>query len=223
MNWNFDDLRSKGVVGVLAFWLQISLFGMSVSAAIFAIYWMAITGSKIWLKAVGGSILAANFFLMFISLASFAFLLLSRMGINPLYPNFSHHLAIITAFVAQVMCCVLMGLATESEAEVCLNDIIDYCARNPTDAVVTSFQQSHSTDYSKQSYVAQRTTTAYDSVAAIFGVWLPLTLLYILCVSRLEPSSKAEKKPDHTPLRSNSEENLVRADEEEEMRENSAV
>ena len=206
MNRSFDELRAKGIVGILAFWIQMALIGMSIASAIFAMYWMAITASKIWLKAVGGSLLAANVFLMLTSLASGVFLVLNRLNINPLYPNFSHHLSVMAAFISQIICCVLMGLSTESEAEIYLKDILDYCERNTADQTVQSFTQSYTTDYSKRNYVAQRTTTAYDSVAAIFGVWLPLTLIYILCVTRLDPEPGKPKANDHEPLHTNDEE-----------------
>ena len=189
------DMQNGGPLTVAKFWLQMLCFGLALSTGIFAIYWMAISASSIWLNAVGGAILATNVFLMLLSFASFVFLALSIAEFKILYDGFAYHLFAVCAFLAQVLCCVLLSLSTNSAAGSDLEAILNYCSVNANNPNVVNFLNSHVTNYSIYSYVAKRTTDSYASIAALFGIWLPATLILLFVSQKAEHEPKRPPKP----------------------------
>lgn len=189
------EMRNGGPMAVAKFWLQLLLFGLTLSTGIFSIYWMALTGSQMWLKAIGGAILATNFFLMVTSFSAFVFLLLSMLGLNPLFENFSHHLFAVCSFVGQVLCCVLLSLSTEAACDAYRTTIVDYCMLNPTSSVVTKYLATYTTSYSQYAYVAVRTVDSYNSIAALFGLWLTATVSYIFVSLHVPPPQGGDEQP----------------------------
>lgn len=201
----FQALEQGGPMKIATFWLAILLLGISLSTAIFSIYWMAIAGSKIWLNAIGGALVATNFFLMLLSLASMAFLALSMLGFKIVFDGFTRQLFAVSTFIAQILCCVLMSLATETETDRCLKELEDYCIRNAELPLVVDFMKDHSTSYSRYSFVARITTEAYSSIASLFGIWFPLTIFYLYCAIKIgnDPLivlNKEAAPADQTPL-----------------------
>lgn len=195
MNRGFEELQSRGAFGIGAFWAQLLLIGLSISAAIFSIYWLAITGSHIWLKAVSGSILTANLFLLIFGLASTAFGVMSKLGINIINGEIPQQLFIAGSFLCQLMCCILMSLSRESKAAMYFKDIQDFCIRYPDNEHVKDFLKEYATEYSVQSYVAQRTTQAYNSIAAFFGIWVPTIIVHLFCCYKLDDTKDGEEAP----------------------------
>ncbi|OHT02598.1 hypothetical protein TRFO_07007 [Tritrichomonas foetus] len=203
MNLGFEDLNKTGIKGVVTFWLRCLLFLLTLSLSAFSFYWMAITATKIWTRSINSSLLVANLFLALITLASFAFLLLSRLNIKIVYSvQFTHHVFVVLSFIGQVICCILMSLSTPSSSETYHNSITDFCSRYPSDPVVTNFIASHNTEFAIISYVASRSTDLYPSIAAFFGIWFASTVIYIAC------SSAITDRPEQSPLLNDQQQNV---------------
>lgn len=207
MNYGFEELRSHGSVGVGVFWSHILLICISISVVIFSLYWLIITSSSIWMKAVSGSMLTVNLFLMIFGLVSASIGVMQKFGISLLEEGILHQLFIAASFGCQLMCCILMALSRESKAALYVKDVNDFCVRNPTNTHVINFLKEHSTEYAVESYVAKRTTRAYNSIAAFFGIWLPTSIIYLFLYYLLNRKTSGETKDINTaplsPLRPN--------------------
>lgn len=196
MNKGFEELNQYGIKGIAAFWFRILLLLLPIGLTIFSIVWIVQTSNKIWINSIGGQILTANVFLVIISLASSAFLLLCWMDKQILISvQFTHHLFAISSFIGQVICCILMSLSSTSSSETYIRSIEDYCVRNPSNSVVTKFISNNPSEYSRYKYVSKRSTDLYPSISSFFGIWFASTITYLLCSTKL-----TELPPEQSPL-----------------------
>jgi hypothetical protein len=179
---NLDELRKPGYIGVVTFWLRISLIGICFAAAIFSLYWAVITGSKIWIKGCTHSIIIAAVFLAAISLTTAAFLFLGWIGTNFLFEKSSIHFYGMLSILCLILCCVLMSFSSETRSAIYLQDLIDFCTRNFNEDFVKDFWAEQKTAYALERWVKHRSSDLYPSIATFFGIWLPCTVIYLICV-----------------------------------------
>jgi hypothetical protein len=185
---NLKKLQSQGPLGILTFWVLLFLFAISLAAGIFAIYWTSITASSFWLSAVNSSLLIVNIFLAVFSFASITFLLLTSFEVVVGYPGFSSQLHAVSSFLSHLFCFILMFLSTQNKADDYYLSLADFCIRNPEDPLVVTFLSDHQTEYSIRAYVYARSIDLSGSIAAFFGLWVPMTVGFLLCAHWLGSS-----------------------------------
>jgi hypothetical protein len=197
MRLGYDALQKRGLIGIALFWLRIFLLAIAFAAGLYAIYWMSLGASAIWLAAVDSSILTSNFFLMLTSFGSIAFLVLEWCGFRVFYDGLVGHLFVVSTLASHLICCVLMGLATDAEAEACLGDVLDYCARHFAATEVIDFFQRYPTDNSQHAYVTARTSNSYNLMVAFVWAWFPATILFLFgsCALDEERSPSTDLAP----------------------------
>ena len=134
---------------------------------------MAITGSSLWIDAVGGSILTTCLFTMLTAIGSIVLLVFVQFNIlAKMDKNFKFQLYVIVTVISLFLSCILMGISTSGYASQYSNDISDYITRNPNATNVVNFVSDHPTTQSRTGYVLQRTSNAYDVTAVFFALWL---------------------------------------------------
>jgi hypothetical protein len=209
-------LQTQGPLGILSFWITLLLLGISLSAAIFAIYWMALSGSSLWLSAISASLLVTNLFLMLLAFACIALHILDILDITFLFDGFPRQLLTVVSFLSQLLCVILMTLSTEVQAEEDYARLWDFIRRNGEDSRVVAFVAEHPTDYSVHSYVEARTTNLYGAIATFFGLWLTATFAFLVCAHGLDGGSRQNGVPGQelrplTPVQREGSERLRRS------------
>ncbi|OHT08679.1 hypothetical protein TRFO_04737 [Tritrichomonas foetus] len=165
-------LSEQGIKGKVAFWMILMSFVLPLCSAAFSIYWLILLADSIWLKSVGSSLFIATFFLLLLSLSSFAFNILSILQIKIIYEKMAYQLYIVLTTVSLVLCCICLSLSSYSSADRAYQEITDYCVRNNNQNNVISFLSKYSTQYSKKRYILRKTVDANAVLAGIFGAWL---------------------------------------------------
>lgn len=195
MERSFTELQKSGIKGSILFWMRLILLVIPVSYIAFLLYWMVITGSKIWLKAVGGQILTTCFFTMLLSICSIVMLFFVWFNIlGNMDKAFKYQIFVVINVITLFLSCILLALSTYGQASQCSSDISDYITRHSTDSIVTSFLSDYPTSASQSSYVLRRTSDAYTINAVFFAIWLISLFIAIICNYMIDSSEKAEKE-----------------------------
>lgn len=156
---------------------------------------MAITGNKIWLKAVGGQILTTCFFTFLLSIVSIAMLFLVWFNkLQNLDKQLRYQIFVALNVFTLFLSCILLVLSTYGQASQATSDISDYIVRNPNATIVTSFLSKHPTSSSQTSYILQRTSNAYSVNAVFFAIWLIALIVACACNTMIENAENQEKK-----------------------------
>ena len=197
MEKSFDDLQKEGIIGSVLYWTRLLLVVIPVAYIIFLIYWMAITGQKIWINAVGGGILTTCLFTMFMSIASIVMLFFVQFNIlQSMNKVFKYQIFIVVSVLTLFLSCILLGITTYDKASQYSSDISDYIQRNIQDSKVVEFMAEYSTVASRTSYVLKRTTEAYDVNAVFFALWAVALFIVILANHKIEKNNSEELLAD---------------------------
>lgn len=212
MNKTFDELKREGNVGKLFIWIFIINLAMPVATACFSLYWMVLTANTLWLKAIGGNIFTANFFLLLTSLLSIVLLLLTKKGVKLIYPKFNKQLFVAVTCISGLIGCILLSLSTVKKTDRYYQSISDYLTRNPTETWVTKFHQDNPSDYTRNQFVLIRSRNANESFAPLFGIYIIAFALLIIfdqhfkrgtSLVALNPNEEIESPEQPSELSSN--------------------
>jgi hypothetical protein len=146
---------------------------------------MALTGTKIWIQAVGSSIVTANVFLMLTAFASAGLLLLTWFDVKILKHGLNYQIYVVVTILALAICCILMSLSTHARANGYEVDIEDYCKRKSGTDIVTACLRDYQTAYTRIADVEKRTTDFYSGIAAFFALWVIALGVLLFCLNRV--------------------------------------
>ena len=188
-----EELGRSGVVGTASYFLRWLVAFIPVPTLCFNLYWMAITLSSIWTKAVGGNLFVANLFCAVFAIGSIILAVFCCVGVLKsvkLVP----HIYILVTILAFIIGIVILSLASERQAYRYTENILDYCLRNPT---AVAFCQTQSDRWNVENYVRTRTTLAYGALAGVLSPWIIIFIAYLLVTAATgsEPADKPRDKP----------------------------
>lgn len=175
------------------FFIRIILLIFPVAIIAISLYWIILTSSPIWIKAIGANILISNIFSIIFAIISFALILLciiGKMTDNIFIPQIF--------FVSTVLCFVLsfitLSLTTEQSSVKYVSDIIDYCNRNiQTITDSKSICLTTNPEWQISKYVYKRTSKNYDIYVGILAPYVIVFVIFIISCMAF-PSNK-----NHSP------------------------
>ena len=174
-------LNDKGLTGIIAFWMIIFNFALPLCTAAFSLYWVILLSDKVWIQSVGLSLFISNIFTLILSLASFAFNILSILKIKIIFEQLAYQIFIVTVIVTFAVCCISLSLSSYRSADRAYQDIVDYCLNHQGNKYSIQFFVKYSTFISQKNYILRRTVEANSILSGIFGVWLGSFIIYIIC------------------------------------------
>lgn len=186
-----NELEAAGMSWL--FFIRFILLIFPVAIIVISIYWICITSSSIWIKAIGANILISNIFSTIFAIISFALILLciiGKMTDNIFIPQIF--------FVSTVLCFVLsfitLSLTTEQSSVKYISDIIDYCNRNiQTITDSKSICLTTNPEWQISKYVYKRTSKSYDIYVGILAPYIIVFAIFIISCMAI-PSNK-----NHSP------------------------
>ena len=171
-----DELRRSGFIGTASYFLRWIVALVPVPTLCFCCYWMAITVSAIWIKAVGANMFVANFFCAIFSIGSIVIGIFCCIGVLRSVKLIPHVYIILT--VLSFICgFVILSLASAGQAYRYTENIIDYCLRNPT---AVAFCTTQGDRWNVENYVRTRTTLAYGALTGVLSPWIIFFIAYLL-------------------------------------------
>ena len=194
-------MQVLGIKGTLCYWCRLILILIPLVNGCFSLYVLAQTASKIWLNAIGASILAISVILFLFSIASAVFLILCLVRIKiGTTTNYTFIIAILSSILSLIIEACFLSQITKSKAEIMIQDLTDYCIRNYNDKKVQKFLSRHSSIYCVRRYVELRTTDLYGAAATFFALWTIFLLIHSFLLFLLSsPYIHNEKNNDVPP------------------------
>ena len=188
---SFEEMRQKGIKGILYFWCCLLLILIPAINTFFALYVLIINAASIWVKAVGADLLVISLFIMIFSIISFVFLILSKFGVAFGFDiPFCLIVSTIAAIAGLISQASLLSKTTEYQKSLLVEDLSDYCIRNAQDSKVRQFIRDHASSYAIDQYTQTRTTRIYGATATFFAIWLVLVILHFVFMKLLQPKQE---------------------------------
>jgi hypothetical protein len=165
-------------------YLTILHFLLAIFMAAFSIYWMSITSSSIWLKAIGGNIFTVNFFLFLMSVGSTAKLAATFLTLSETIEYLVKSVSVIAMLLAITLGCISVSLATNKMADRYYHELKDYVLANRLRQEVKEFEGGYPTYRSQSEYIHKRTTNASSIMVGLCSCWTGVCLLNVLILVR---------------------------------------
>jgi hypothetical protein len=183
-------LRGGGGFGVAVFWLRVLVGLIYLVFWAYSIFLITVTGSKIWLKVIGSSLLVSSIMILVSSIVVFVFLFIVSFDLDfcRSLPDCGFQLLVVFSLFSHVASCVYIVHSTEASAESYVARLLDFCAANPADNLVREFRNKHPTNFSVRSFVYQRTIDPLEAIVAFFAIWVGGNCALVLCTACLDTS-----------------------------------
>ena len=195
-----QENRGSGWLSFLPIYISIAYLILSLCVAAYSIYWMIICGVKIWLSAIGGGIVAVNFFILLFALAAAVAKILNVLKVLESVRAILKSVEVVATVLALVFCCVSISLSTYAMADRYYQELVDYCQRNANSTTVANFAATYSTYHSQSEFIHKRSTDAGAGMEALFGCWVSCFVLeFVLKLAGIAKDDDAPLLPRRKP------------------------